>query len=101
VQRRLRSLYNIVKRQTCKLWKQWGRDLPRQIDETATYIAGQNEGDERLKVQFGTVTAWADQEWKTLAGQPIIQAEEPDLFEQAEVLEYENLYDMNGELLHW
>ncbi|EGF99819.1 uncharacterized protein MELLADRAFT_94087 [Melampsora larici-populina 98AG31] len=99
VRNRLKSLYNIVKRQACKLWKEWGRDLPQQIQETATYIEGQTDQDVTLKEEFGRVTAWADQEWKALAGKPIIQAEEPDDYEQAEDLHYENLYDMNGEML--
>ncbi|EGG00362.1 uncharacterized protein MELLADRAFT_93351 [Melampsora larici-populina 98AG31] len=101
IQSRLRSLYNIVKRQTCKLWKQWGRDLPQQLQDTATYLEGQHDLDEALKEKFATVTSWADQEWKTLAEKPIIQAEEPDLYEHAEDLHYENLYDMNGELLDY
>ncbi|EGF97533.1 uncharacterized protein MELLADRAFT_85102 [Melampsora larici-populina 98AG31] len=101
VRSRLMSLYTIVKKQACKLWKQWGRDLPQQIQETATYVHGQNAQDEILKEKFRTVAAWADQEWKTLASKPMIQAEEPDMYEEAEDLYYENFYDMNGEMLQY
>ncbi|KAH9809744.1 hypothetical protein DFH28DRAFT_1078897 [Melampsora americana] len=99
VRSRLVSLYTIVKKKAAKLWKQWGRDLPQQVRETATYLEGHIQQDEMLKEGFDRVSAWADQEWKMMAGKPVIQAEEPDFYEQAEDWQYEHLYDMNGEML--
>ncbi|EGG06791.1 uncharacterized protein MELLADRAFT_86184 [Melampsora larici-populina 98AG31] len=99
VRSRLVSIYSIVKKNACKLWKQWSRDLPQLVRETAAYLEAHQLQDEILIHGFERVTAWADQEWKMMAGKPIIQAEEPDFYEQAEELEYERLYDMNGEML--
>ncbi|EGG10717.1 uncharacterized protein MELLADRAFT_93554 [Melampsora larici-populina 98AG31] len=96
---RLKSLYNIVSKKMCRLWKKWSNGLKQALQDTRAYLQGTTEQDQGLKVGFDTVSEWANTEWKTMAGKPAIQAEEPDVYEEEEEAEYEMLYDMNGELI--
>ncbi|EGF98461.1 uncharacterized protein MELLADRAFT_95668 [Melampsora larici-populina 98AG31] len=96
---RLMSLYNIVSRKACKLWKKWSKDLKQALVDTRTCLQGTGEQDQVLKEKFDKVSKWADKEWKTMAGKPVIQAEEPDEYENAEEEEYERWYDMHGEMI--
>ncbi|EGG09946.1 uncharacterized protein MELLADRAFT_95223 [Melampsora larici-populina 98AG31] len=96
---RKRSLYTIISRRSCKLWKNWSRDLHHELQETRGDLAGCAELDEALEMSWGRVCGWAEAEWNILGGAPVIRAEEPDLYEEEEDHWYDHLYDMNGEVL--
>ncbi|EGG04830.1 uncharacterized protein MELLADRAFT_88562 [Melampsora larici-populina 98AG31] len=92
---RMACICSIVSKKACKLWKRWGVELKRQLQETGTLLENTREMDELLKAGFEKVTQWTEKLWRKMAG---IQAEEPDLYEEAEDEEYERLYDLNGEM---
>jgi hypothetical protein len=56
------------------------------------------ELDVRLEREWDTVAEWVGQEWRILLGGPLVQAEEPDLYEQGEDQVYELHYDMHGDI---
>ncbi|EGG06007.1 uncharacterized protein MELLADRAFT_72010 [Melampsora larici-populina 98AG31] len=93
---RLTCLYSIVSKKACKLWKKWGVELKRQLQETSTLLVNTREMDKILKKGFEKVTKWTEKLWRKMAG---IQAQEPSEFEEAEDEEYDQLYDMFGELI--
>ncbi|EGG02994.1 uncharacterized protein MELLADRAFT_90589 [Melampsora larici-populina 98AG31] len=95
---RMLSLYNIVKKQASKLWKRWGFDLKKELEAMSTYINVDNELYLKMKDDFEKVTDWAEEEWRMMAGKPVIRAQEPDIYEEDEDLLYEQLYDNFGEL---
>lgn len=70
-----------------------------ELQDTSAYINDNNDEFAKMKADFEKVTDWSEKEWRMMAGKPIIRAEEPDMYEEDEEFIYEQLYDMNGELL--
>lgn len=93
----LSNLYQISCKRTCRMLKNWQRNLGCEMENTNRHLEGIDEIDGELKAGWERVMTWAGQEWDVIAQGGVVEAEDPDTYEEMENMVYTQQYDINGD----